>query len=143
MADVLQFNTADGGEIEILNGRPTMTNGLETAAYLSLFGGNERDGGIAADDHLQWWGNLGETEPARRYRSETQHLLRALPAITANLRRVEAAAGRDLAWMVGSVAEEVVAVAGMPGRNRVALDIRITVDGKVIPLRFEEPWSPT
>lgn len=142
MTDVLLFNTADGGEIEILNGRPTMSDGLETAAYLSLFGGNERDSGLVADDPQQWWGNLGETDASKHYRSETQHLLRSIPAITSNLRRIEAAAKRDLAWMLeSSVTTDVGAVASMPARGKVALDVRITVNGTVYPFRFEEPWS--
>lgn len=141
MTDVLLFDTADGGEIGLENGRIATTDGLEVAAYLSLFGGNERDSGLAADEPLQWWGNLGETDPNRQHRSETQHLLRTLIAIPANLPRLEAAATRDIAWMVGTVATAATARATMPGRNRVALELSITVDGKIVPVRFDEEWS--
>lgn len=123
------FHTADGGEIEIVGGLITMSDGLETAVYLSLFGGNERDSGIEGDAPLQWWGNLTEAEAARQYRSETQHLVRSLPAIPANLRRIEDAVMRDLAWMDGEIARGIEALASIPARNRVQIDLNVEVAG--------------
>jgi hypothetical protein len=70
-----------------------MSGGLETSAYLSLFGGNEDDAGLS-DKTMQWWGNVG-AEQAKQYRSETQNLLKSLPLTSSNLLRVEAAAGRE------------------------------------------------
>ena len=43
--DVLLFQTIDDGNVEVINGIITMSGGLDTAAYLSLFGGNEEDDG--------------------------------------------------------------------------------------------------
>ena len=85
--DVSLRQTDDGGEITVVNGVVEMSGGLETAVYLSLFGGNEDDDG-RADNPQTWWGNLAENEPERQYRSETQHLLQALPATTGTLIRV-------------------------------------------------------
>lgn len=139
--DVLLFQTNDDGEIEVENGRATLTGGLETAAYLSLFGGNEPDSG-RADDPLTWWGNLAETQPERQYRSETQYLLRSLPAIPANLRRLEQAAERDLAWMVSvNAAASVSATASIPARNRVRLVVRIEADGVPSIIEYFENWK--
>lgn len=127
VADVLLFHTVDGGEIEILGGQPTMSDGLATSAYLSLFGGNEDDAVLDGTLHLSWWGNFDELEAARQYRSQTQHLLRALPARAANLRRVEDAAKADLAWMLEEVASRVSCSASMPGRNQLSLDVEVEV----------------
>jgi phage gp46-like protein len=141
VSDLLLFHTADGGEIELINGQPTMSDGLATAAYLSLFGGNELDSGLQGDDRKQWWANLSETDPARMYRSRTQCLLRAIPAIPANLRRVEDAASSDLAWFLDEVASAVDVAASMPALNRVVIAIKITVASAVYELSFASKWS--
>ena len=134
--DVLFFLTTDGGDITVEGGVVDMAGGLETAVTLSLFGGNEDDDG-RADSPDQWWGNLGE-ERERQYRSETQHLLRSLPAVSSNLRRLEDAAVRDLAWMTATGAASDVSVAvSLPALNRVR--IAVSVDGRP-PLVFSANW---
>ena len=136
--DVLLRQTDDDGEIEVKDGLVTMSGGLETSAYLSLFGGNENDDG-RDDNPFKWWGNIDETNPSKQYHSETQNLLQSLPATTANLRRIEDAAKRDLTWMVtDNVATDIKVSAGMPGINRVKLTIEIGAD---ITVEFEENWK--
>lgn len=135
MTDVKLFQTDDEGDINVVDGIVEMSGGLETAAYLSLFGGNEGDDG-RADNPLTWWGNIGEQY---QYRSETQHLLRALAATTGNLRRIEDAAVRDLAWMTSAGAASSVSVAAsIPGLNRIKLTVNI--DGDTT-LEFVENWK--
>lgn len=136
--DVLLFQTDNDGDISVESGLVAMSGGLETAAYLSLFGGNEDDDG-SADNPASWWGNLDETQPEREYHSETQHLLQALPATAANLRTVEDAARRDLAWMVSvGAATKIDVVATIPALNRIKLTI--DVDGDTT-LEFVENWQ--
>lgn len=141
MTDVRLYQTDDGGEIDIVNGQILLSkDGLETAAYLSLWGGNEDDGGGTADERRQWWANFQEPDPSRRYRSETQSLLRSIPLIPANLRRLEEAAGRDLAWFTDSKLATAVAVrATMPALNTVHFDVKIEIDGRVFPFEFTGP----
>lgn len=137
MTDVLLRQTNDGGEITIEAGLALMSDGLETAVYLSLFGGNEDDAGDAAGERVQWWGNLDETEPARTYRSETQNLIRSLPAVPRNLLRIEQAAARDLAWMIASgVAKSVSVSASIPEVNRVVVAVSIVTLKEQIQLTF-------
>lgn len=136
MTDVLLRQTADGGEITVDAGLVLMSEGLETAVYLSLFGGNEDDPGDA-DRTRQWWGNIGESEPARTYRSETQYLIRSLPSVPSNLRRIEQAATRDLQWMIDTgVARSIAVAALIPAVDRVTLDIRIATARDQIQLSF-------
>ena len=138
--DVLLYQTNDDGDITVENGLVTMSGGLETSAYLSLFGGNEQDDG-RKDSPQQWWGNLGE-EPEKQYRSETQYLLRSIPAIPANLRRLEDAAVRDLGWFVSEgVATSISATASMPAPSRVKLLITIEADGLPSVIEFIENWK--
>jgi len=142
MSDVRLFNTSDGGEVEFVAGQPAMDEGLETAVYLSLFGGNEEDSGLPVDDKKQWWGNLEEPDASKRYRSEVQNLIAALPAITGNLKRIEDAALRDVAWLVESgVAESATCSAGIPAINWIQMRLELVINGRVFPVEFSKPWS--
>lgn len=137
MLDVLLFQTPDGGEITFVNGEPKGVVGPESAVFLSLFGGNEEDSGSDGDKPRMWWGSVEESDPAKRYRSELQHVLLGLPITPANLKRAEDAAGRDLAWMVETgYATFVSAVARMPALNTVTLDINGEADGKKFGLQL-------
>ena len=139
--DVLLYQSNDNGEISAEAGVVRMAGGLETAAYLSLFGGNEQDDG-RQDNPLQWWGNRDETEQEKQYRSETQYLLRSIPSIPANLRRVEDAAKRDLDWFLTvGAATSVDVSASMPGLNKVRLVIALNIEGDPTELEFVENWK--
>lgn len=139
--DVKLFQTDDEGDITVRDGVVEMGGGLETAAYLSLFGGNEEDNGLA-DNPKTWWGNLDEIDQARQYRSETQNLLRAIPATSGNLRRIEDAAGRDLAWFITErVASSISVSASIPGVNRIKLTVDIEADGDESRFEFVENWK--
>jgi phage gp46-like protein len=139
--DVLLCQTNDDGEINVVDGVVEMSGGLETAAYLSLFGGNEDDDG-RDNSPVTWWANLDEVDPSRQYRSETQNLLQALPATTGNLRRIEDAATRDLAWFTqNNVASSVSVVASIPGLNKIKLTINIEAVGEESSFEFVENWK--
>lgn len=134
--DVLLYQTNDDGEISVTNGLVKMSGGLQTAAYLSLFGGNEDDDGLA-DNAKAWWGNTTETEKSRKYISETQNLLESLPITSGNLLRVEDAAKRDLAWFKNEgVATSVSVSASILGLNMVELAINIDQES----FKFVENW---
>lgn len=136
MTDVALRMTNDGGEITVENGLVLLSEGLETAALLSLFGGNEDDPGDA-DKTRQFWGNLVESDQNAMDRSRFQHLVRALPAVPSNLRRFEQAAELDLQWMVGAgVALSVSVEASIPQLNKVALRITILTTTETVILEF-------
>lgn len=135
MTDILLRHAGDGGDLEAIGGRLTLTESPEVAAYLSILGGNERDGGGDADEHLEWWGNKIEQVPARRLRSRTQKLLASLPLVPANLLRFEAAASADLAWFTESkIATYAGAAASIPALNTLRLELRIEIDGAEYPV---------
>lgn len=139
--DVFLYQTDDGGEIDITDGVVTLSPGLETAAYLSLFGGNEDDDG-RKDSSRQYWGNLSETESAAQYRSETQHLLRSIPATSGNLKRLEDAAARDLLWFTAErIASAVTVAVALVGINRVSFTITIEAVGIESRFEFVENWK--
>jgi len=137
--DVLLYQTNDDGEISVTNGLVEMSGGLRTAAYLSLFGGNEDDDGLA-DNNKTWWGNITETEKSRKYISETQNLLESLPITSGNLLRVEDAAKRDLAWFKNEgVATDINVSASILGLNMIELAINIDQET----FKFVENWRTT
>ena len=106
MSDVLMFQTPDDGEITIENGTVALTDGTETAVYLSLFGGDS-----------DWWGNSLDTPD--RIDSRTGKLLQSLPVTTSNLLRIKDAVEADLDWM----ATKPTVTVSMPKLNTVAIKV--------------------
>ena len=137
MSSVALFQTPDDGDIKYdARGTIATDSGLVTAAYLSLFGGNESG--------YDWWGDLLDSDPARKYPAETQRLLTSIPLTSYNLRRVEDAARRDLAWFIDSRAASVVDVAAsVPRRDTLQLDIKIGAYGEETQFTFVENWRAT
>lgn len=141
--DVVLFQTDDDGEITVTGGLVEMSGGLETSAYLALFGGNEDDDG-RAENTANWWGNIDEDETAKQYRSETQNLLQAIPAVPANLLRIEDAATRDLSYFLEeNIASSVTVSTSMPGINRIRIIIDIQANGEESRFEFTENWKAT
>jgi phage gp46-like protein len=142
LVDAYLFHTLDGGDIEYVNGTLTLSDGLEVAVYLSLFGGNEEDSGRQDTERKQWWGNIGEELAERRYRSETQWAINTLPAIPANLPLIDAAVGRDLAWMRDTgLASGLSVLTTMPGLNRIAIAANIEIGDQRYEMVFATRWS--
>ena len=132
--DVLLSQTNDDGEITVTGGVVEMTGDFRTAAYLSLFGGNE--------DDTTYWGDALEIDPAFKYVSKTQNLLQALPAVSANLLRIEDAAKSDLSWfLTKSIASSLDVVASIPALNRIQIAITIEAHGEESAFTFTENWK--
>jgi len=139
--DVQLFQTNDDGDISIVDGITAMSGGLATAAYLAMFGGNEDDDGVG-DNNLQWWGNIDENDPAKQYRSQTQFLLKSIPAISSNLRRIEEAALNDLQFFIDiDASNEVTVEATIPGLNKINISGNIIAEGKEESFNFTENWK--
>jgi len=145
--DVQLFQTNEGGDVQVVSGDLLLTDGIESAAYLSLFGGDEDDDGTDATEPKQWWGNCDEPVAERAYRSELQAALKTVPLIAANLLRFEEAASRDLAWFTSTGVATFVAVrATMPSLGAVMITGAIEVDGARYPFKFkatpDDPKKP-
>jgi hypothetical protein len=153
MSDVHLFHQADGGNLEFAGPDDPTTDikldtGLETAVYLSWFGGNAHDHGLVRDDNetghnhnFRWWGNLGESED-RQMISETAHLLLALPATSNNLLLVEDAAVRDIQWMLdGDYATEATVSVALISVNRILLTAQIIMNKQQFVVALESQWG--
>lgn len=139
--DVLIFQTPDGGEITATKGITQMTGGFESAAYLSLFGGNQDDDGTQ-NSKENWWGNLIEEDPNFHYRSRTQYLLTRLVPISGNLVRLEDAVLSDLQWLIdiGAV-DSITSQVSLTGVRKVDINIEILADSKKINIQFLANWQ--
>ena len=126
MTDVLIEQGLDDGEIQFSNGDLVLTDGLESAIFLSL-SGNEDDAGLDGDKvaHRDWWGNHDETEQAPQYRSRLRDAIDSLPITPANLKRFEEDALSDLAWLTEELAKAVSVTASMPARNTVKISVEV------------------
>ena len=100
--DVKLFETLDGGNIKIIDGIMGMTGGFETAAYLSLFGGNKDDNPDIEENPKTWWGNLfkEDLENNDKYISKTQWLLLNTSSTPGNVINIEDAVKFDLQWFL-------------------------------------------
>jgi hypothetical protein len=140
--DVLLYQTLDDGEMNIVDGITELTPTFDTMVYLSLFGGNVDDPG-GSDTTKQWWGNFGEPEASKQYRSETQYLLRSLPMTSANLKRLEKAATRDLTrdFLDTGIASEVSVEVSIERLNWVKISATINALGERSTFTFTENWE--
>lgn len=142
MPDVRLYQAPDGGEVDWKNGEPLTADGLESATYLSLFGGNQEDSGLTDGESKQWWANFEIPVPEQRMRSELQSLLAGMPATPANLRRAEDAALNDLAWMVKELEAKVTVEASLPAVEQLGLRVAIEIGNtKYDPFDFTSSWT--
>lgn len=144
MTDVRLYQTNDGGDIVYTQGNPVMLSvGFETAAYLSLCGGNIDDDGSAGTDALQWWGNRTETDPVKQYRSKFLGAVQASQNLASDITRIEEAAASDLAWFVTEgVADDVAVSATVPNYNRIDIKVDIQVGDNEYSFVFQTTVSP-
>lgn len=134
------FQTDDGGEIDIENGILAADGGLDSMAYLCLFGGNEEDDG-RDENPRKWWGNLTEQDTARHYVSRTDEILLRCDPIPANLKRVEDAALQDLGvFLSAGVASSVTVAASIPALNSIRIAVTIEADGAEQQFEYVENW---
>jgi len=139
--DVALFQTNDDGDISVENGIVKMNSGLETMAYLCLFGGNQDDDG-SQDSMLGWWGNAEEVDPSKKMVSETQNIIDGLPATSNNILRLEKAAERDLqVFLDEKIASSVSVSAVMVSAKRVEIVVEIQAVGEKTVFKFTENWE--
>lgn len=133
MADVLLFQTPDDGDI---TKSVETTNGLETALYVSLFGGNRDDDG-SQDSTKSWWGNT-IADKSEKMVSQTAYLLGTIPATAYGLGRIQEAAQLDLKWVTDTgTAQTVTVTVALVVRSKVHLTVQ--VDG--VDYKFTEDWG--
>lgn len=138
--DVLLQHTNDGGEIDFEADMVLFSGGLETACYISMFGGNEQDNG-SQNSPQTWWGNTLEADPDYKIRALTAHLLRSIPAVPYNLGRIKNAVKSDLGWLrtTGAASSLEVSVR-IPELNKIEIAVEIQAIGFEARFNYVENW---
>lgn len=119
--DALLFNTGDGGELNIDDNGVETTDGLETAAYLSLFCGD-------------FWADSLQTDSEFKYPNRFWKLYQEIPVVPKNLSRFEDAAKKDLEELPVS---SVTVAAQIIGLNKLKLTCQLDEDL----FEFTENWD--
>ena len=130
--DVLLKATDNGGDIVIEDGLVVDCTDFSSAAYLSLFGGNEDD--EVGREKETWWGNLVPgTLKSEKHVSAFQSIIRGCPLTAINLRKAQEAAVSDLNWFIDEkIADEIAVSIRAEGVKQVVLSVVIKKDEKAI-----------
>ncbi len=142
--DLLIECTKDGGDIVIHDNFFQSTQSLETAIYLSLFGGNYGNNGTEATTNNVWWGDqLSTNEPNEYLVSKTQNIIWGESAHPTHIRKLELSIQDDLAWMVSSgIAKSTEVLVSIPTRNRINIEIRVVMPNNTSTTYIlEENWK--
>lgn len=142
MGDVLLQSTLDGGDIVVENGLVKDCRNFDTAAYLSLFGGNKKD--LNARPKETWWGNLiPGTKRNEWMQSEFAATVNGLPLTSGNLLKARQAAERDLDWIkkdAGADGFSASLKAENPSRVRLEVEIKKS-DAAIAGGAYELQWQ--
>ncbi len=126
--DAKLIPTEDGGQITIKSGQPIMDDGLETAAYISLFSGD-------------FWGNaISERDEKTESKLETLFSLTLTNQVRLD---AEEYALQALEWMKRQgIATKIEAEASIPRTGFLGLVVRIyQPDDTVAELRYQINWT--
>lgn len=139
--DPLFFQTQDGGDVQINNGLFLRSGGLRNAVYLSWFGANFKDTGVANDKH-SWWGNFLTDDVDQHYRGQTQRFMDTTALTSNTLSPLETVMAGDVDWMISTgMADEIAVVASIVGDDRVKLVAAVSADGSDETFTFFENWN--
>jgi len=141
--DLLLLDTLDGGDIKLIDDVFISDTSINTAVYLSLFGGNKDDNG-KVKNKFTWWGNtLTGVSENEKIVSRFQAVIFGLPMSTKNIQEAETAAAMDLQWIIDEGIGDEVNVSGSAiARNKFKLKVNITAKGKnIYENDFSMPWQ--
>lgn len=128
--DVLLFQTLNDGDISITDGIIKMTQGLETAVYLSLFSPSD------------WFGNEAAETKDEELSSRTNDFIRSKPQSSKNYQLLVQAVEDDLKWLTqNNHADRVSASVSSDGLNRVMISIVIEQDSGSTNLTIPVEWG--
>ena len=130
--DILLFSTGDGGDIENINGEPTMDGGFESGAELTI---NESDG-------KPHWMDEYKTE-SEKSDSEFMNFIKGNLKTIKNLNQAVLLAEKDFAWFINDgIADTVNISIDDLSVNRIRLNVEILANGETLSENnFEINWG--
>lgn len=127
MADLLIFESGNGGELKQRGNDFAMVQGIENEPYMAMFGG-ARD----------WWGNdfLDPTDTDKIWSSETEKTLNSVTLNSAGRIKIEEAVNKDLAPLRKQTGAAITVQVQIVSDDRC--EILIDING----LKQQFIWSP-
>ncbi|AUR94091.1 hypothetical protein NVP1191O_32 [Vibrio phage 1.191.O._10N.286.52.B4] len=128
--DVLLFQTLNDSDMSITDGIVQMTQGLETAVYLSLFS--------PVDTYLN---EAAETND-EKLSSQTEEIIQNKPQSSKNYQLLVQAVNADLKWLVtNGNANSIDTSVSSDGLNRVIISITIEQDSSSTNITLPVEWG--
>lgn len=128
--DVLLFQTLNGGDISITDGIVKMTEGLETAVYLSLFSPKD------------WFCNDAAETPVEKLSSQTEEVINNKPQSSKNYQLLVQAVNADLKWLIDNGnANNIDVAVSSDGLNRVSISVTIEQDSSSTNITLPVEWG--
>jgi len=130
MADLLIYETGNGGDLKLRGNDLAMVDGVENMPYLACFGGNVEG---------NWWGNelLMPNRPDRHFVSETERTLNSVALNSAGRVKIEQAVLNDLAFLKKAMPGTSISVsASIAGVDKVVIKVNISGEQTVF------VWNP-
>ncbi|AUR87367.1 hypothetical protein NVP1100O_26 [Vibrio phage 1.100.O._10N.261.45.C3] len=128
--DVLLFQTLNDSDMSITDGIVQMTQGLETAVYLSLFS--------PVDTYLN---EAAETND-EKLSSQTEAIIQNKPQSSKNYQLLVQAVNADLKWLViNGNANSIDTSVSSDGLNRVIISITIEQDSSSTNITLPVEWG--
>lgn len=129
MSDLLLTDTPDGADVTLRNGQPATTNGLTSAAYLSLF-------------TPRGWQDMTR-QAGERYGSRIPRI-KSSRSVSNQTRLALISAGEDaLAWMVSDASAEIEVDATIESARRIDLSVTITGPQDTESATYGVNWAAT
>lgn len=117
--DVAVKITPNGAEMLIIGGQPVMDQGFHNAALIS------------AATEPGWWGNVLETDPARKIGSEYLQELKKPIVDIESVENLQNALKIDFQWMIDkNIAQQIEPVVTNPQSNTVFAQIKVSPQGQ-------------
>jgi len=150
MADLVLFETGNGGDLNKTSNDLQITNGLFNQVYLALFGGNpEATNDPDTSDFLEtqqrsdWWGNelLYPEQQNLHFNSSFERALNNTVLNSSGRLDLETAALEDLAFMrdFSDVSVEVQII----GVDKVKISVSLQEPGNLEQQEFQILWDGT
>ena len=128
--DVLLFQTLNDSDMSITDGIVQMTQGLETAVYLSLFS--------PVDTYLN---EAAETNDEKLF-SQAEAIIQNKPQSSKNYQLLVQAVNADLKWLVtNGNANSIDTSVSSDGLNRVIISITIEQDSGSTNITLPVEWG--
>lgn len=128
--DLLLFQSLDGGNINVDNGIVQMTQGLETAVYLSLFSPED------------WYGNYTVDINSGKLQSKTDAIITTYPQTSKYYQLLTQAIDSDLKWLIDEgLANAITSSVTAEKLNRVNINITIEQDSGSTNLTLPVEWG--